>query len=278
MVSSKFSRPFITFLKRIGLVDFILHLFNFWLRKNPTQKMQNERKFFSEYARELKEVYDLLEDDKSKPVFENILKFRATSDWACLKRSVGKKDQKNQYFVPELVFSDHEVIVDCGAFTGDAVKRFYKLIPGCKVIALEPDRKNFELLQKLKLEGLKCVQAGAWSEDTTLNFSDNGGGSPNGAISDSGNVIIEVKALDHLEECQSATYIKMDIEGAELEALRGAEKIIMERKPKLAICIYHKPQDFFEIPIYIKKLNPNYKLYVHHHFASYAIETVLYAI
>lgn len=278
MLFSKYTKPICLFLMRIGLVDLVLHLFNLWLHKHPTQKIRNEKAFFQKHAEELKEVYDSLEDDKSKVVFENILKYRATSDWACLKRSVSKDDQKNQYFVPELSFSDHEVIVDCGAYTGDVVKCFYKRIPGCKVVALEPEKNNFELLQKLKLQDLQCIQVGAWSEDTVLSFSDSGGGSPNGAISEQGSAKIEVKALDHLKECQSATYIKMDIEGAELEALKGAKNIIMERKPKLAICIYHKPQDFFEIPIYIKKLNPNYKLFIHQHHASYPNETVLYAI
>lgn len=251
---------------------------DWWCCKNPTQSMKNSKQIFSDHSQELKEVYDFLEDDRSRYVFENIMKYRVTRDRVYLKRSIGKDNLKNQYFAPELQFSDHEIIVDCGAYTGDTVKLFYDKVPGCGVIALEPDEKNFELLQKLKYPKFKCMKAGAWSEDTTLHFSNKSGGTSTVEISALGSSIIEVKSLDHLPDCRSATYIKMDIEGSELEALKGAEEIIRERKPKLAICIYHQPQDFFEIPIYVKKLNPDYKLFIHHHHTCRSAETVLYAI
>ena len=74
------------------------------------------------------------------------------------------------------------------------------------------------------------------------------------------------------------TFIKMDIEGSELEALKGASTTISANKPKLAICVYHKIEDFWEIPIYINKLAPEYKFYVGHHTVSLTCpETVLYA-
>ena len=69
----------------------------------------------------------------------------------------------------------------------------------------------------------------------------------------------------------------MDIEGAEMEALKGAESIIKSQKPKLAICVYHKEQDMTEIPIFIKKLVPEYKLFMRH-YSNDAGETVLYAV
>lgn len=265
-------------LYKIGVVGFGQHLFAFLFRNNPThpsQKMNNEKQFFSEHTQELKAVYDSLEDDRSRFVFENVLHFRVTREYSFIEKSRGEDNKSTQYLAPELQFSDHEIIVDCGAFIGDTAEKFYKNILGCRVIALEPDEKVFELLQQCGLEGLKAIKAGAWSEDTTLKFSDVGGGSS--TIDISGNTEIKVVALDHLSECQSATYIKMDIEGAELEALKGAENIIKSNKPKLAICIYHKPQDFFEIPLYIKKLHPDYRLFIHQHTDDVS-ETVLYAV
>lgn len=279
MQKNEFTKLIYRILDGLGLIRLKHHLFLLWFHKHPTQKMNNEKKIFSEHAQELKMVYDSLEDDRSRFVFENVIKYRTTAVWSCLKKSLGKDSLKTQYLVPELQFSDHEIIVDCGAYTGDTAKLFYEIIPGCRVIALEPDEKNFELLQQCKLEGLIAIKAGAWSEDTTLSFSNLGGGTSMGAISDSGNTTIEVKALDHIAECQSATYIKMDIEGSELEALKGATNIIKKMRPKLAICIYHKPQDFFEIPLYIRKLNPDYKLFVHqHNNIERCNETVLYAV
>lgn len=283
MAKYKLTRTLHQILKELGLIKFVHYLFSLWFRINPTKEMKYEKQVFSEHAQELKAVYDALEDDKSRSVFENIIKYRVTSDWSYLKKARAADTIKTQYFVPELPFSDHEIIVDCGAFNGDTVKLFYEKVPGCRVVALEPDERNFESLQRLKLEGLQCINCGAWSKNTTLSFSNEGGGTRAGSIDDSGSIKIEVRALDLLPECQSATYIKMDIEGAEMEALKGAEKTIRTilqggGRPKLAICLYHKPQDFFEIPLYIKKLNPDYKLFIHHHNVYRAFETVLYAI
>lgn len=277
MQKNKFANVFYQILFDIKLVCLKQYLFSLWYKRNPTQKMKDEKRFFSEHVQELKTAYDSFADDRSRSVFENILKYRVTSEWVYLKKSRAKDNIRTLYFVPEIQFSDHEIIIDCGAYIGDTAELFYKKVPGCRVIALEPDQKNFESLQKLRLEGLKTIKAGAWSEDTTLSFSDEGGGTVSGAISAIGNTKIETKALDHLSECQSATYIKMDIEGAELEALKGAKEIIRREKPKLAICIYHQPQDFFEIPLYIKTLNPDYKLFIHHHNDS-IYDTVLYAV
>lgn len=69
----------------------------------------------------------------------------------------------------------------------------------------------------------------------------------------------------------------MDVEGAELETLKGAKNIICRDKPKLAVCIYHKPEDMTDLPIYIKSLVPEYKLYVRH-YSEEKYETILYAI
>jgi hypothetical protein len=70
----------------------------------------------------------------------------------------------------------------------------------------------------------------------------------------------------------------MDIEGAELNALRGAEKTILKYRPKLAICVYHKPEDIWEIPAYILSLHGDYRLYLRHYDICSPCETVLYAV
>jgi len=76
---------------------------------------------------------------------------------------------------------------------------------------------------------------------------------------------------------EPVTYIKMDIEGAELNALKGAANTIKKNKPRLAICVYHKPEDILEIPVFLSELVPSYQFYLRHH-SQYYIETVLYAV
>ncbi len=76
---------------------------------------------------------------------------------------------------------------------------------------------------------------------------------------------------------ERATFIKLDVEGAELETLKGAERTIKEYKPRLAISIYHKPSDIYEIPELLMEYRSDYKFYIRH-YTSYVWETVLYAI
>ena len=92
-----------------------------------------------------------------------------------------------------------------------------------------------------------------------------------------GEYVIDVVALDEIVYDKRPTFIKMDIEGAEQEALRGCERILKEFKTKLAVCVYHKPEDLFEIPIFIKKANLKYQLFLRQ-YANSRTETVLYAL
>ena len=98
------------------------------------------------------------------------------------------------------------------------------------------------------------------------------------AIDKSGNTEIEVVRLDDfIPSDEKITFIKMDIEGAEIDALNGCKNILQKYKPKLAICIYHKPDDLWEIPLLIKRLVPEYQIYIRH-YSNYLWETVCYAV
>lgn len=109
-----------------------------------------------------------------------------------------------------------------------------------------------------------------------LRFQAKGNGSS--CIDMDGSIDIPVMPIDSaVDAAERVTMIKMDVEGAELESLKGARETILRNKPKLAICIYHEPKDLTEIPLYIKSLVPEYKLFVRHH-SNYFGETVLYAI
>lgn len=87
---------------------------------------------------------------------------------------------------------------------------------------------------------------------------------------------IEVIQLDEFLKGERITFVKMDIEGAEYDALKGAAQIIKEQKPKLAISIYHTPNDIIKIPELLLELRPDYKFYIRH-YSLLPNEIILYA-
>lgn len=141
---------------------------------------------------------------------------------------------------------------------------------------MESDQRRFrELSSKLK-ENMIHIPIGAWDRADILSFSLE---NECGEITDEeyGNRI-RVDRIDNIfHHDEKITFLKMDIEGAELSALYGVEETIKRDKPVLAICVYHKREDLIVIPQYIKRLVPEYKLYLRAHF-PYASELVLYAI
>jgi hypothetical protein len=93
------------------------------------------------------------------------------------------------------------------------------------------------------------------------------------AINDDGSMTIQTACIDNIKD--DITFIKMDVEGAEMKALYGARKTIEKHRPKLAICLYHNIEDFWNIPLLLSEWAP-YRFHIHHHSNTY-LETVLYA-
>lgn len=89
--------------------------------------------------------------------------------------------------------------------------------------------------------------------------------------------MIQVGTVDKELEGEPVTFIKMDVEGAEREALIGAERTIRKYAPKLAISVYHRPEDIWELPEIILRYNPDYQLFLRHYSLN-SCETVLYAV
>ncbi len=190
-------------------------------------------------------------------------------------------DFAGQYFGPKFMkYEDEEVFIDAGCLDLQSsleLKKHCKRVR--KVYAFEPDLVNYKVCLERK-EETAYVEAvilpyGTWSERTELRFRATGSGSA--GITTVGDTIISAVPIDEVVTEERVTFIKMDVEGAELESLHGAEKTILRDRPKLAICIYHKPEDMITIPLYIKELVPEYKLYVRHH-TNVDLETVLYAV
>jgi FkbM family methyltransferase len=190
-----------------------------------------------------------------------------------------------QYFdLPQLEErkAEREVFVDGGCYDGSTSVDFVnwclqsETVKERYVYAWEPSAENLEMcsctLTRCNAE-YKLIPRGLWSEEKELTFSISGGST---RISNGGTIKIQVDNIDHMVK-EPATFIKMDIEGSEYEALCGAKNMIREYKPKLAICIYHKPEDIWELPWLIYELNTEYRFYLRH-YSFGDVETVLYAL
>lgn len=172
-----------------------------------------------------------------------------------------------------------EVFVDAGGFDGKTTLEFAAWTGENygKVFILEPLTEMCDVIERsVKQEGLDNIvinNCAAWNKEEKLYFYENSGGSK---IVEEEGMVIQGRTIDNIVGEEQVTYIKMDIEGSELKALQGAKQTILRCKPKLAICIYHKPGDIIVLSSYILELVPEYKLAIRH-YCSNMWETVLYA-
>lgn len=173
-----------------------------------------------------------------------------------------------------------EIFIDAGAYSGETCEAFSRWCSDySKIYLMEPDVLMFQIASEYvkvkKINNVICVNKGAYSHETEIAFMNDAAlGSSN--INENGTDKIWTTSIDGMLNGKEATYIKMDIEGAEMEALRGAEETIQKYMPKLAISIYHKDDDLWKIPCYIKGKYPQYKLFIRH-YTPFTTETVLYA-
>lgn len=190
----------------------------------------------------------------------------------------------NIYFdLPQLYRDEKEIFIDAGCFDGASLVDFIKWCEGNyqKIYAFEPLEQSFKLAERrLKeyknIELVKCALA---DKDGNAEFTYSFDGLMGARLGNKGNrtETVLMRSIDSLLNGDRATFIKMDIEGAELEALKGAKQTIMVYKPKLAISLYHKNEDIIEIPLWIHEIMPEYKFYLRH-YSNKQWDFVLYCI
>jgi FkbM family methyltransferase len=237
--------------------------------------------YYAQNAERVNMVANMLADEQSKENYLGMIKFRQT----CNKKDYPIISDETQYFIKELKLVEDEIFIDCGAFIGDTIGDFLRYCPEYKqIVAFEPDSKNFEKLKKKYDVNSKItlINAGTYNKSGEVSFSRLGNADSKiietSELRSNSIVDIQVMAIDDLN-LEKVSFIKMDIEGAELKALKGAERTITKNKPKLAICIYHSNEDMLGIAEFIHNVAPEYKLYVRQHcYYPFINETVLYAM
>lgn len=240
----------------------------------------NSADYFRGVQEDFNWIYNQLADEESKDTYESVIRYRINRDPAYLRKIA--LPRRTQYFPDTLdgsqFLSPDEIFVDAGAFIGDTVEGFLAASEGRyrAIYALEPEANNFQKLLG-SLQGkpnIFCVQAALGDEEKQIRFLADDSGSKADV---SGGETACVKTLDGLLRDIPVTYLKMDVEGMECAALRGAKQLIQKHHPKLAICTYHSNADMVQVPKLILNLDPSYRLYFRH-YTNALVETVCYAI
>lgn len=220
-------------------------------------------------------LFDRLADEESKQTLRKLLSFRYTYELDCLEGFTER--QREQYFEPFFKVSGGKpVFVDVGGFDGFTSEEFIRYAPDYHAVYMfEPEETNRATCQE-RLSGRKNIHLlpyGAGREDAVLRFSSDGSAS---ALRDDGESEIHIRRIDDLV-AERPTFLKMDIEGAELMALEGARGLIARDQPTLAIAVYHRPSDMWNIPSKIVEISSDYKIYLRHYTES-IYETVMYFV
>lgn len=185
-----------------------------------------------------------------------------------------------QYFDFLKSDSEDEVFIDAGSYDGSTSVLFSKWALGYKRIYAWEANPQFR--EKCKntfannhLNNVEMIPYAAWNDKEILRFcsSQYDAGA---AVSIFGDIDVQADSIDNIVADEEVTFIKMDIEGAEYKALEGAKNTIRNCRPKLAISIYHKPEDIIELPVLILRLCPDYQFAIRH-YTSDLVESVLYA-
>ena len=217
------------------------------------------------HAAELSKALDMLSDDESRRVFASWTDYRLSGRIDHLFECESPDDENWAL----LGLDGNETYFDLGAYNGDTVRQFLKMTDGRygSITAVEPEKRNFRKLSEYA-EGLTgslnlVNKAVSDKEDIILFEKGSGRG---GAIGKGRTVEVEATSVDILAEKLglSPSFVKMDLEGMEARAIEGAAKTIAGNKPKLLISAYHRSEDIFDIPLRIKKIRPDYKVYLRH--------------
>lgn len=273
--SARYSKDIYMQLKSMGIKNLIIG--HNWIF-NEIICMENF--VFADMENKIKQTFDLLVDKKSKDVFctrlLGVVSFNSVDNDYIFYDDIYTE---NQYFVDEIIKIEEDAhIIDCGAYDGDTLDQFLRLGKNFgKYTCIEMNKISYKrLTDKIKSSKIDAIRFGISNESKEINYLFDK--ETSSSITDlSGNDVVKIEKLDNLFINNKVDLIKMDIEGAEVKALQGGEFLIKNNCPQLAICVYHRLSDLWEIPVMIHNMVPKYKLYLRHHMNTFT-ETVCYAI
>lgn len=279
ITSQRFEKEITEQLRRFGFSDKQIYPFPFL-----HAYVMNPKNFEEFHLKGFEQAYDFFKDNMSREIILDRMRMHL------LGTSLSKTSNASIYFEPGVInLSQNEVFVDGGCFKGETVEEFIKQIEirnvggYSHIYSFEPDAMTCKIaIENLEnYKNIDVIAKGLWSSETELKFFSDGGSGGSSFVLGQTSVSVIVMSLDKFfdgkTEYELPTFIKMDIEGAEKEALIGAKNVIKQNHPKLAICVYHKPEDIYELPQLIYEIDPSYKFTLQQ-CADGVYDTVLYAV
>lgn len=233
--------------------------------------------FYEENLALIQEARELLADEESKTLYDNILLYKLSGKLSYLKEATSSREE---VFHSVMNCERYRHCADLGAYNGDSVREFMREFPNLdSIVSLEPDRRNFKKLSRfVEDEGLsfvECHNAAAWCENGEMAFSESGN---RNARAGEGKGVVAVRTLDGILGERPVDYIKYDVEGSEYEALCGSRESILRYQPDLLVSLYHRNEDIFKLPLFVHSLLPEHKLYLRRFPYFPAWDLNLYAV
>ncbi len=265
----------------INNVEFYDIISHFWVEP---QIYSVDRKFYESNDSLLTKIYDNLADELSRKVLVSFVEQRISGEFSYSDGVLSPIDER--YYDTSLFNMHHNaVLIDCGAYDGEDTKEFFARFAGDTFsFVVEPDKENVKKISENLADYSNrtlIINSAVCDKKGMVSFSD-GGGEGSG-INENGSTKVSALTIDDLYKEYPDKFdnrdilIKMDIEGTELKALYGAKKVIEKFTPILSICLYHKPEDIIDIPIYLMNLQLGYKFYMRRYDKGFR-ELILYAI
>lgn len=252
----------------------------------PDVPVFGEELFNLEFAlaheKELRAARGLLADERSREVYDAIVRYRLSGRLDDLEASACSRNEvTGQILRPDR----YRVTADLGAYNGDTIRELLAFAPGVRrIYAMEPDARTYRKLTEYAKAETRAeifpIEACAWNEQTTLFFDASGNRNSNVKTEAGGSERREVKALplDSLFVQESVDYIKYDVEGSEAEALAGSAETIRRCHPDLLVSLYHRSTDLFRLTQDVHSLLPDARLYLRRFPYFPAWDLNLYAV